>query len=77
MQPELHKVLTHINRCAPQANATTKRLLQGLGAAVDNATIHSVLDHGAEVFAQALFSDEGKEGTVAFIEKRKPSWTTD
>ena len=77
MQSELHKVLTHINRGAPQAKAMTKHLLQGLGAAIDNATIHSVLDHGADVFVEALLSDDGKEGTAAFIEKRKPSWATD
>ena len=74
MQSDLYKVLTHINRCAPQANAMTKHLLQSLGAAIDNATIHSVLDHGADVFVEALLSDEGKEGTASFIEKRKPVW---
>ena len=77
MQSELHRVLTHINRCAPQANATTKHLLQSLGDVIDNAGIHSLLEHGADVFVEALFSDEGKEGTRAFIEKRKPSWTID
>ncbi|MCT2532114.1 enoyl-CoA hydratase-related protein [SAR92 clade bacterium H231] len=77
MQSELHKVVSYIKCCAPKANATTKHLLQSLGGAIDNATIDSVLDHGADVFAERLFSDEGKEGTAAFIEKRKPSWTTD
>ena len=33
-----------------------------------------LLDEAADVFTQALASDEGKEGTQAFLQKRKPSW---
>jgi isohexenylglutaconyl-CoA hydratase len=30
----------------------------------------------AERFARCMLSDEGREGVAAFIEKRKPNWTT-
>ena len=36
--------------------------------------MNPVLDQAADIFVEALFSDEGKEGTAAFIEKRKPTW---
>ena len=33
-----------------------------------------LLDDAAEYFAAAVRSAEGREGTKAFVEKRKPSW---
>jgi isohexenylglutaconyl-CoA hydratase len=62
--------LAQIRRCAPRANAATKRLvLESL-----SGDLPGVLDHAAQVFAQASVGDEAREGTLAFVEKRLPSW---
>ena len=66
----LDDVLTQVLRCAPGANAATKALLlasldQPLGQLLDNAAIG---------FAAAVTGPEGSEGTLAFMQKRPPSW---
>ena len=33
-----------------------------------------LIDDAAELFAQAVLSEEGQEGTGAFMQKRKPKW---
>jgi isohexenylglutaconyl-CoA hydratase len=67
----LLRALTDIRRCAPRANAATKRLVLGsLGR-----DLPSVLDEAAEVFAVASLGDEAREGTQAFVEKRPPKWS--
>jgi isohexenylglutaconyl-CoA hydratase len=66
----LQRVLSEICRCAPRANAATKRLvLDSLGG-----DLQRVLDDAAQVFAEASLGDEAREGTLAFVEKRLPSW---
>ena len=40
------------------------------------ASIPALLDEAAAVFAAAVRGSEGREGTRAFVEKRKPSWVT-
>jgi isohexenylglutaconyl-CoA hydratase len=64
-------VCNQVLKCAPGAVAATKRLM--LRAAGSNA-LSELLDEAAECFATAVRSAEGKEGTSAFVEKRKPSW---
>jgi isohexenylglutaconyl-CoA hydratase len=66
----LAKVLADINRCAPGANAATKRLL----LASRTTPLEPLLDDAADAFAQALRSAEGKEGVTAFLEKRPAGW---
>ncbi len=66
----LAKVLKEIDRCAPGANAATKRLL----LASRTTPVEALLDQAADAFAAALRGAEGKEGVTAFIEKRKPNW---
>jgi isohexenylglutaconyl-CoA hydratase len=62
-----------IYKCAPGAIGMTKEILM--------ATAH--LDRegqkqfAAEKFADAITSDEGREGIASFVEKRKPSWAKD
>jgi isohexenylglutaconyl-CoA hydratase len=63
-------VLAKIQRCAPGANAATKRLIQR----VVQQELDAVLDYAAELFAEAALGDEGREGARAFVEKRLPSW---
>ena len=70
MQAQLHEVLAKVRRCAPDANAVTKQLMLD----VASTELESLLDRASDDFASALNSDEGKEGTTAFLEKRLPSW---
>lgn len=64
-------VLGQVLQCAPGANGRTKALL--LASADEPLT--AVLDRGAHWFAEAVTGAEGIEGTQAFVQKRKPSWS--
>lgn len=55
---------------APEATRATKRLLWR----AKRESAESLIDYAAGVFANALRSAEGEEGTRAFSEKRLPSW---
>jgi isohexenylglutaconyl-CoA hydratase len=66
----LLRVLGEIRRCAPGANARTKRLL----FSTIGRDLPATLDLAAQVFAEASLSDEAREGTLAFLEKRSPKW---
>ncbi len=66
----LQRVLHEILQCAPGALAATKAL-------VAKARFHSpasLVQHAAEVFSRAALSEEGTEGQVAFLQKRKAKW---
>jgi isohexenylglutaconyl-CoA hydratase len=68
----LTQLLAEIRRCAPGANARTKRLLSSaLGR-----DLADTLDLASQVFAEASISDEASEGTRAFLEKRAPKWNS-
>ena len=67
---QLNNQLSALRRCAPAATALTKSLLLDVGT----TALEPLLDHASDLFAQCLNGPEGKEGTQAFIEKRKPSW---
>jgi methylglutaconyl-CoA hydratase len=55
----------------PQAQAAVKSLIARVaGAPIDEA----LMDDTARRIATQRASDEGKEGTRAFLEKRKPRW---
>ncbi|MDD9943278.1 MAG: enoyl-CoA hydratase-related protein [Myxococcales bacterium] len=69
----LSDVLKRIRRCAPAANLATKRLIKRVGA----RDLEPILDEAAEVFATASLGDEGREGMLAFVEKRLPGWATE
>ncbi|HEV2547259.1 MAG TPA: enoyl-CoA hydratase/isomerase family protein [Stellaceae bacterium] len=73
LEATLVKVLAEIVRCAPGANAATKRLL----LASRTTPLEPLLDRAADAFAAALRGPEGREGVTAFLEKRKPAWTED
>lgn len=66
----LDEVLGQVLECAPGANGRTKSLL----LASVNEPLGAVLDRGAQWFAEAVTSEEGIEGTQAFVQKRKPRW---
>jgi enoyl-CoA hydratase len=69
---ERAKELAHqIEANAPVAVRASRRVL--LAAATEDERTGWRLS--AEAFAQALSSEDNKEGLVAFIEKRPPNWT--
>lgn len=69
-EARLEDILADILRCAPGANAATKRLL----LASRTTPLPELLDQASEAFAAALRGAEGQEGVTAFLEKRKTSW---
>ena len=70
LQQRLDETLEQIRQCAPQANAQTKALL----LASEREALGPLLDRAAEQFAAAVIGAEGVEGTMAFVQKRKPKW---
>lgn len=66
----LHQVMGDIRKCAPNAIAATKRLLRK-GRHAEPADL---IGHAAEVFTQAVRSEEAAEGLTAFLEKRPAKW---
>ncbi|WP_290903032.1 enoyl-CoA hydratase-related protein [Aquabacterium sp.] len=66
----LQRTLTSILACGPQAIATTKNLLSHARLTPPE----QLIDDAAALFAHAVLSDEGQEGTMAFMQKRKPYW---
>ena len=71
MADKLAESLSLIKRCAPMATAVTKQLLLDTAQHLD---MEALLDRAADDFTAAITSNEGQEGTHAFIEKRKPNW---
>jgi isohexenylglutaconyl-CoA hydratase len=63
--------IKQILKCSPGAVAETKRLML---RAASPAPMTQLLDAAADSFAAAVRSPEGREGTSAFVEKRKPAW---
>jgi isohexenylglutaconyl-CoA hydratase len=70
LELSLARVLTDIRRCAPRANAATKRLV----LSVPGRELAPLLDEAATVFAAASLGDEAREGITAFAQKRLPHW---
>jgi isohexenylglutaconyl-CoA hydratase len=66
----LEGVLADIRACAPGANAVTKQIIGSL----DARPMERLIEQAAEHFADCLLGDEGREGTQAFNDKRKPQW---
>ncbi|MBC9250164.1 enoyl-CoA hydratase [Pseudomonas alcaligenes] len=66
----LAECLQQVRQCAPGANTATKALL----LATETENLGSLLDHAAGQFAEAVLGSEGAEGTLAFVQKRKPKW---
>ncbi|MOA41963.1 enoyl-CoA hydratase [compost metagenome] len=70
LERRLAESLEQVRRCAPGANAQTKALL----LATEDTPLGTLLDSAAERFAAAVTGPEGSEGTMAFVQKRKPDW---
>ena len=67
LQDRETEIKKQVLQCAPGANALTKNLLTKLGS-------DDFMGVAAQTFFSALKSDEGQEGLMAFMEKRKPKW---
>ena len=72
LEATLKEILVDIGRCAPGANAATKRLL----LASLTTPRGKLLDQAAKDFAACLRGDEGREGVSAFLEKRPTRWAS-
>jgi isohexenylglutaconyl-CoA hydratase len=70
LEDMLGKALDRIRQCAPNATAETKSLLLRVG----KEDMGDLLDSAGVKFAAAIRSSEGSEGTMAFMQKRPPSW---
>jgi len=69
----IRETCNHALNCAPEAIAVTKRLML---RAAGGDLVGQVLDDAAASFAASVRGPEGREGTAAFVAKRKPSWVT-
>jgi isohexenylglutaconyl-CoA hydratase len=70
LDPALGRTLDTILRCAPGALSATKALLAKARFAAPESLVHEA----ADAFARAALGSEGLEGTMAFLQKRKPHW---
>lgn len=70
LEDALQRTIASIQACAPGAIATTKALL----ARARLEPADTLIDDAAALFSRAVLSDEGQEGTSAFMQKRKPRW---
>ena len=70
MDTALDQAVEHALTCAPQAVAVSKKLLRD-ARFVQSDTL---VQHAADLFVDAVTGEEGKEGTLAFVEKRKARW---
>ena len=73
LEQKLAETVQQIKRAAPLASRTTKALLHR----TLNEPLDTLLDDAAQQFAQAVGGEEGQEGTMAFIQKRLPTWAMD
>ncbi|MBT4018988.1 MAG: enoyl-CoA hydratase/isomerase family protein [Alphaproteobacteria bacterium] len=66
------EVKNQVMRCAPGANAITKKIV----LATRKLDRNQMLEMAANGFADCMLSDEGREGVASFLEKRKPQWAS-
>lgn len=71
LEARLASVLRDAQRGAPGAMALTKQII----GACDELDDGDLVQYAAERFADAMLSDEAREGMRAFAEKRPASWT--
>lgn len=74
LEEALENTISQMKRCAPGANAVTKKLLLEADTTSDPAALERLLDQAADDFARAVQGAEGQEGTMAFMQKRQPKW---
>lgn len=70
LEQALQATLARIRQCAPNANRVTKALL----VRARSEPVGSLIQEAARLFSAALTGPEGQEGSLAFMQKRAPSW---
>lgn len=68
----LDAILADLRECGPEAIAACKELIFN----VAERDINSTTAYRAELLDQLRRSEEGQEGMLAFIQKRKPHWAS-
>jgi methylglutaconyl-CoA hydratase len=71
LDQSLHDVISQLLANSPEAMCQTKTLITSLSSVPVGAEI---LDYTAETITRARKSADGKEGMLAFSEKRNPVW---
>jgi len=70
VQAILDDTLKQVKKCAPNANAITKKLM--LKAAENEA--ESLIEEAAKAFSASVQCGEGLAGTMAFVQKKPAPW---
>jgi len=68
----VEQLLTRLKKCSPEAQTISKQLAQKIGF----MSLKEANDFGAASISKLRVSPLGQEGLAAFLEKRKPSWTS-
>lgn len=68
----VEKKVASLLASGPEAVAAAKKLIE----VVSSMGIDEAFPATADAIADRRASDEGREGLAAFLEKRKPSWTS-
>ncbi len=63
---------TEMMACGPMAVIESKRIVERVAC---REIDHRLMDDTARAIARVRVSEEGQEGVMAFLEKRKPSWS--
>lgn len=71
LDEKVTEIFNSIVRNGPNAVLETKKLFIDL----ERLKLKDVADHTSKLIAKLRKSAEGQEGTLAFLEKREPSWT--
>ncbi|HJN06612.1 MAG TPA: enoyl-CoA hydratase-related protein [Bacteroidales bacterium] len=69
----LDEILKQFESSAPEAVKETKKLIKE----ILGKDINEGIDYTSKLIAKLRASEEGQEGMAAFLEKRKPNWTTE
>lgn len=77
LESALERLTGALLQCGPQAVKVAKRLVLDLSWPELRNQQPDSLEYVAKVLADLRVSKEGQEGLRAFLEKRKPNWTTD
>lgn len=71
LEDEVRDLRSQVRRCAPGAIAATKDVL------LDTPDTEAQIDRAARAFADCIVSEEGREGILAFFEKRPARWAAE
>ncbi len=72
LDDEVQALLKQLLSSGPSAIAAAKRLVDN----TPSQTREQYIDYTARMIAELRTSREGREGTTAFLEKRKPGWVS-